>query len=448
MSVFNITQFGAKADGSICTEAIQQALNACRQTGGMVVIPAGVYRSGTLELFSNTTLYLEAGAVLKGSEKMEDYPGFGYVHNELGEVHCLLHASDQENISILGEGKIDFNADAFFDYERPMIPDLDVESLSETQRKEFVVYFKERPNQMIFFRKCRRIRVKDVTLCNAACWGMVFSICENVNVAGVTIRFGIRLPNDDGIHIMGCKNVLIDNCDIVSGDDCIALSGIDAWTEENRNIIISNCLLSSSSAAIRLGYWNSHVKNCQINNCTVYDANRAVCIMACNGGLVENIQINGLLVETRSRVGGWWGMGEAVYIVGHKHDVHTVLTDHGEFDEGPRKVNIRNIIIRDLTAECENGIILAGDHYNIENIRFYNTTVKIKDSTNREYFGTRLDLAPGKTVKELPAGSVCWLYAEEIKDVSFEGVHVENGMEENQLEISEMISNCKNLNIR
>lgn len=444
MAVYNILDFGAE-EGKLCTQAIQKALSACKKTGGTVVIPAGTFVSGTLELYSHTSLWLEAGAVLKGSSRMEDYPGYGYVHNELGEVRGLLHAHGQENISVLGEGEIDFTGDAFYDYSKPMVKDLDLESLSETQKQEFVVAFEERPNQMLFFRNCRNIHIKDVTLRNAACWGLVFSICEDILVSGVRIRFGLRLPNVDGMHIIGCRNVRIDHCDIVSGDDCIAVSGIDGWMEENRNIIVSNCLLCSSSAAIRFGYWNSRVKNCQVNNCTVYDSNRAVCIMSCGGGYVENIQINGLIVETRSRAGGWWGMGEAIYIVGHSHEVHTVPTDHGDYDGTPRKVNIRNIRIRDLYAECENGIILAGDHYNIENIRIDQATIRIKDSTNRSYFKNRLDLSPGQTVKELEEGTVCWLYAEEVSKVVLQDVHAENGMVENRMKITEVIRNCREM---
>lgn len=447
MGVFNILDYGAKADGTMCTAAIQNAINACSREGGTVLIPAGTYMSGTLELFSNMTLYLEAGAVLKGSPDMRDYPGYGYIHNELGEVRGLLHADFQENVNIAGEGEIDFNGDAFYDYSRPMVETLEVDALSETQKQEFVVYYKERPNQMIFFHRCKNIRVRDVVLRNAACWGLVFDVCEQVKVDEITIRFGIRLPNDDGIHVISCRNVLIKGCDIVAGDDCIALSGIDAWMVENNNIIISDCLLSSSSAGIRIGYWNSRVRNCQIHNCRIYDANRGICIMSCPGGYVENIQISGLQIETRSRVGGWWGSGEAVYIVGLPHGINLTQSGHEKYDETPRKVNISNIMVRDLAAECESGIVIAGDDYNISGLHFYNITVKIKDGTNREYFGNRLDLAPGNTVKELEEGKVCWLYAEEVENVTMEDVTVTNGMIENKMEVAQYVINCKGMKL-
>lgn len=50
MKRYNIEEFGARADGSLCTEAIQQAINACGETGGIVEIGAGTYLTGTLQL--------------------------------------------------------------------------------------------------------------------------------------------------------------------------------------------------------------------------------------------------------------------------------------------------------------------------------------------------------------------------------------------------------------
>lgn len=68
MKRYNIEEFGARADGSLCTEAIQQAINACGETGGIVEIGAGTYLTGTLQLRSHVTLHLAQNAVLLGSE--------------------------------------------------------------------------------------------------------------------------------------------------------------------------------------------------------------------------------------------------------------------------------------------------------------------------------------------------------------------------------------------
>src|SRR4051794_14202462 len=73
---FVITDFGAKADGStLNSAAIQKAIDAASAAGGgTVVIPAGTFLSGAVFLKPHVNLHLEKGAVLKGSEKVADYP--------------------------------------------------------------------------------------------------------------------------------------------------------------------------------------------------------------------------------------------------------------------------------------------------------------------------------------------------------------------------------------
>ena len=65
----NILDFGAVADGkTVCTKAIQAAIDSCaQQGGGTVVVPAGQFITGTIWLKSHVELHLELGALIKGS---------------------------------------------------------------------------------------------------------------------------------------------------------------------------------------------------------------------------------------------------------------------------------------------------------------------------------------------------------------------------------------------
>jgi polygalacturonase len=66
---FNILDFGAQAGGHVLnTRPLQRAIDhAFEVGGGAVYVPPGDFLSGGLVLRSRVTLYLQAGAVLRGS---------------------------------------------------------------------------------------------------------------------------------------------------------------------------------------------------------------------------------------------------------------------------------------------------------------------------------------------------------------------------------------------
>ena len=73
--VFNVKDFGAVADGlTNDATAIRKAIDACAKAGGgVVLLPAGNFLSGSIVLRSNVTLRISPGATLAGSRRMEDY---------------------------------------------------------------------------------------------------------------------------------------------------------------------------------------------------------------------------------------------------------------------------------------------------------------------------------------------------------------------------------------
>jgi polygalacturonase len=73
--IHNISEYGARGDGqTLDTAAVQRAIDAAHgDRGGVVLVPAGDFLVGTLELKSNVTLHLSASGRLLGSGKPADY---------------------------------------------------------------------------------------------------------------------------------------------------------------------------------------------------------------------------------------------------------------------------------------------------------------------------------------------------------------------------------------
>ncbi len=123
--IYNVMDYGALGDGaSNDPSAIQAAIDVCsRNGGGRVLLEGGnIYRFGTLILRSFVELHLEMGAVLKGSDRLEDYNLLGlqkkipermtvpsYKNCEFtGTPHLyFLYAKNCEAVSITGFGSID-----------------------------------------------------------------------------------------------------------------------------------------------------------------------------------------------------------------------------------------------------------------------------------------------------------------------------------------------------
>src|SRR5437660_71861 len=113
--IFNVRDFGAQGDGqTLDTAAVQAAIDACtKDKGGTVVVPAGDFIVGTVELKSNVTLHVSAAGRLLGSGKPDHYTAGKGVPPGNGNV-VLLYAVDADNVTIEGRGTIDGQGDRFY----------------------------------------------------------------------------------------------------------------------------------------------------------------------------------------------------------------------------------------------------------------------------------------------------------------------------------------------
>lgn len=250
---YNALQQGAVGDGkTLNTKSLQSAIDALHaKGGGQLYFPAGRYLTGSLQLKSNVTLYLEKEAVLLGSTSPYDYPGFSTekelkVNNDHFD-QALIYAEGAENIGITGEGCIDGQG-------RELA--LTIDSLHHTGElvdKHYNTY-RKRPTtrpKLLFMRNCRKVELRKTNFRSGAAWGLSFSLCVDLTIDSLHVE-NRAYWNNDGIDISDCKDVRISNCFINSADDGICLKSHNrgAW---NDRVSISNCHIISSASAIKFG---------------------------------------------------------------------------------------------------------------------------------------------------------------------------------------------------
>lgn len=289
MAIYLITDFGAKNDGKLCTNSIQEAIDTANLNGGgQIIIPEGVFVTGALFLKSNINLHLLPGAVLKFSDNQEDYPIVSSRWEGVSRkvyVSCI-YASKSNNISITGFGKIDGNGSKWWDMFR--------------NSRETLAY--PRP-KLISFDQCEHITIKDVTCINSPSWTINPILCHNITIDNVSIKNPADSPNTDGINPESCTNVRISNCNIDVGDDCIAIkSGTEDSAERVpcENISIINCTMVHGHGGVVLGSeMSGSIRNVTISNCVFQDTDRGIRLKSRRGrgGVVEDIRVNNIIMN-------------------------------------------------------------------------------------------------------------------------------------------------------
>lgn len=300
---YNALQQGAVGDGkTLNTQSLQSAIDALHaKGGGQLYFPAGRYLTGSLQLKSNVTLYLEKEAVLLGSTSPYDYPGFSTekelkVNNDHFD-QALIYAEGAENIGITGEGCIDGQG-------RELA--LTIDSLHHTGElvdKHYNTY-RKRPNtrpKLLFMRNCRKVELRKTNFRSGAAWGLSFSLCVDLTIDSLHVE-NRAYWNNDGIDISDCKDVRISNCFINSADDGICLKSHNrgAW---NDRVSISNCHIISSASAIKFGTESlGGFKNVTIDNIRIEDTFRsAIAIESVDGAEIENVKLENIEIVCPGR---------------------------------------------------------------------------------------------------------------------------------------------------
>lgn len=246
MNEYLITDYGVKENCSeLQTKEIQHVFDLCKDNGGVVVIPKGIFHLSSVRMWSNTTLYLKAGAELHGSDDCNDYEVFEIPENvqmrsdmELITQYygtpwetyrrAIISAYGEKNISIIGENNSVIDGSNCYD------PDGEEHY---------------RGPHCVFFSCCENVLLEGYTARHSGNFLHEANNCKNL-----TMRHVICLGGSDGIHLHCTEHSLIENCIFKTGDDCIA--GINI-----KDMTVRNCILNTSCNLFRMGGVGITVEN-------------------------------------------------------------------------------------------------------------------------------------------------------------------------------------------
>ena len=232
----------------------------------------------------------------------------------------------------------------------------------------------------------------------------------------------------------------ISNSTIETGDDALVFYSADIWGPALpvENVTVTNCRLSSSSSAIKFCDGNSNaMRRVAIDNVVITNSNRGLAFMVFDGGVVEDVVISNVTIETRRFDWFWWGDGDPI---------HFNIKRRSEVD-GNKRANeppagaIRNVSIRNVIAHGTGASALNGhpDSW-LDGIRLDNVRLFVSHDPQAPYENTRAALtlrdARNFTMKDVEIRwekpeSPTWkagLQVENVADLLLEGVEIPTRM--------------------
>ncbi|XP_059651364.1 probable polygalacturonase [Cornus florida] len=306
----SISDFGGVGDGKTSnTKAFRDAINQLSQYGSdggaQLFVPAGKWLTGSFNLTSHFTLYLHKDAVLLASQDIGEWavinplPSYGRGRDANGGRYIsLIFGTNLTDVVITGDnGTIDGQGAFWWQqfhgkklkYTRPYLIEI---MHSDT------------------------IQISNLTLVNSPSWNVHPVYSSNILVQSITILAPITSPNTDGINPDSCTNTKIEDCYIVSGDDCVAVkSGWDeygiAYGMPTKQLMIRRLTcISPYSAAIALGSeMSGGIQDVRAEEIVAIHTESGVRIKTAvgRGGYVKDIYVRGMSLQTMKWV--FWMTG-------------------------------------------------------------------------------------------------------------------------------------------
>ena len=309
-------KYGAVGDGkTLNTSAIQKALDDCTATD-VVVVPKGEFLTGALNVHSDTEVYFEEGATLRGSKDEKHYlpkikSRFEGIENQ--SYRSLINMGELDsrggynckNVVLRGKGCISGGGMLL---HASMI-DAETERIKDTE--EYKKSYKELRHCIRDYSIAWRVRGRLINASNTdglilaglrleygPAWTVHPIYSRNIVTYGCTIT-SIHINNGDGWDPDSCEDCVIFDTDFDTGDDCIAIkSGKNPEgniiNRPTRNVWVFDCRTISGHSGIGIGSeMSGGVENVYVWDCDFSKSWFGVHIKATpeRGGYIRNVQV-------------------------------------------------------------------------------------------------------------------------------------------------------------
>lgn len=403
--IFDVRDYGAVGDGiTVNTKAINAAIEAASEKGGMVNIPSGVFLTGPIHLLSNVNLHLSDNALVRFVKNEEEWPLIVTDYEGIRRIRAVspIHAEYAENFAITGQGTFNANGHEWRPVKQfkqtekqwaallkksPYVipnkeggiwfpsksaydaqvageimpadipgdgvaPDEETRAFEEEQLKKATPGYDLYRPVMMSLRHCKQILLEGVTFEDSPAWCLHPYFCEDLTIKGITVFNPYYAQNGDGIDVESCKNVEIADSHFTTGDDGICLkAGKNATARKVangicENIYIHNCTVGNSHGGFVVGSEMSRgIRNVLVSNCTFTQADVGIRFKSAmgRGGVVSDIYMEDLNMSDIS--------GEAIILtMNYSLDVNGVKMATVESDNPEDIPEFKDLYFKNITC--------------------------------------------------------------------------------------------------
>ncbi|WP_338875533.1 glycoside hydrolase family 28 protein [Spirosoma sp. SC4-14] len=419
----SILTHGAKPDGvTLNTKAINTAILVCSQKGGgVVLVPAGLWITGPIELKSNVNLHLKKAATLLFTTDKSQYALVEgtYEGKKAARNQSPISGISLENVAITGQGIVDGNGDVWRAVNKNQLTEPQwkekVESggvlkedgktwypseqfkRASTENKSMLLTAGKTPQDfadmkdflrpnLVVLTSCKKVLLDGVTFQNSPAWCLHPLMCQDLTIRNVTTKNPEYAHNGDGMDIESCKNFLIEGCTLDVGDDAICIkSGKD---EEGRKrgmptengIIRNNNVYNGHGGFVVGSEMSGGARNIFVYNCTFMGTDKGLRFKSVRGrgGVVEHIYAKDIYMKDIAGEAIFFDMYYFVkFATDGERDMRPVVNEgtpifrdmkfenivcngaaKGVFIRGLPEMPIKNITMEKLVLQADKGVEL------------------------------------------------------------------------------------------